>query len=114
MNQKERKTKQLKDQLAFLIRHKIFLPGGISRHFNVCGKPSCRCKDPHHPIKHGPYYQLSFTVAGRSSSVFINEKDLPHARQFVADHRRFRKLSTALIRSYVNLIRQHGFTGNSK
>jgi len=114
MNQKERKIKQLKEKLAFLIRHKIILPGGISRHFNVCGKPTCRCKDPKQPMKHGPYYQLSFALEGNSSSFFIKEKDLLQARQFVEDHRQFRQLSTALIRGYVGLIRQHGFTRSSK
>jgi hypothetical protein len=110
MTQKERKIKQLKAKLAQLIRRQIMLPGGISRHWNVCGKPNCRCKDPKHPVKHGPYYQLSFTLEGRSSSFFVKEKDLLRARQLTQHHRMFRKLSTALIQGYVKLLRQQGFS----
>jgi hypothetical protein len=29
------------------------------------------------PQKHGPYYQLSFTRKGRSSSRFVRKEDLP-------------------------------------
>ena len=110
MTQKERKTKQLKEKLIQLIRHQIMLPGGISRHWNVCGKANCRCKHPKQPVKHGPYYQLSFTLEGRSSSFFVKEKDLLQARLFIQQHQMFRELSTTLIRSYVDLIRQKGFS----
>ena len=35
-------------------------PGSLSIQYNVCGSPGCRCKaDP--PVKHGPYYQVSYT-----------------------------------------------------
>jgi hypothetical protein len=44
-------------------------PGKLSQQYNVCGKADCRCKaDP--PQKHGPYYQLSFTRNGKSSTQF--------------------------------------------
>jgi len=43
------------------------LPGGITEQWNVCGKAGCKCKDPDKPKKHGPYFQLSFTVGGKSS-----------------------------------------------
>ena len=39
-------------------------PGSLSQQYNVCGNPSCRCKDPKRPRKHGPYYQLSYTWRG--------------------------------------------------
>jgi hypothetical protein len=45
-------------------------PGSLSTQYNVCGKAGCRCKaDP--PEKHGPYYQVSFTRKGKSSSKFV-------------------------------------------
>lgn len=110
MTQEERKTKQLKTKLIQLLSRQTMLPGGISRHWNVCGKVNCRCKDPKRPVKHGPYYQLSFTLEGKSSSFFIKEKDLPRARQLIEHHQTFRELSTALIQNYVQIIRQHGFS----
>jgi hypothetical protein len=44
------------------------LPGSISEQWNVCGTPGCACKAKKNPVKHGPYYQLSFSVKGRSST----------------------------------------------
>jgi hypothetical protein len=35
-------------------------PGSLSRQYNVCGKPGCRCKDPKNPRRHGPYDQLNY------------------------------------------------------
>ena len=110
MNQKERKIKLLQKKLAKSINRKPMLPGGISRHFNVCGKSNCKCKDPKHPVKHGPYYQLSFTLAGRSSSFFVKQKDLSQARQCVQHYQEFRKLTTSLIQAYVDFIRKQGFS----
>src|SRR5437870_13295984 len=50
-------------------------PGALSKQYNICGNPNCRCKaDP--PVKHGPYYQISFTRHGKSSSQFVREEDL--------------------------------------
>ena len=34
-------------------------PGSLSTQYNVCGSPGCRCKATP-PIKHGPYYQVSY------------------------------------------------------
>ena len=49
-------------------------PGSLSTQYNVCGNPNCRCKDDP-PQKHGPYYQLSFSRKGRSSTKFVKR---PH------------------------------------
>ena len=50
-------------------------PGSISRQYNVCGSPTCRCKaDP--PQRHGPYYQLSYTHRRKSTSTFVRALDL--------------------------------------
>jgi len=49
----------IKDKLADL---GPIHPGSLSEQYNVCGTPGCRCKDPKNPVKHGPYYQLSYSV----------------------------------------------------
>ena len=64
------RIRQIKDMLSQL---GPVLPGSLSTQWNVCGKPGCRCKDPKKPRKHGPYYQLSFTVDGKSSSLFVKK-----------------------------------------
>jgi len=84
------------------------LPGGISKHWNVCGKPGCRCKDPDHPQKHGPYYQLSFTVGGRSSSIFLSGSQVGAARRCVRRYARLKRLIQELLNLYVGWARQGG------
>ena len=84
------------------------LPGSISKQWNVCGKPGCRCKDPKHPRRHGPYYQLSFTAAGRSSTMFLKPEELAAARQCLRRYRRFRELNAQLVAAYVAQARRDG------
>ena len=55
-------------------------PGSLSTQYNVCGSPGCQCKATP-PKKHGPYYQVSFTRKGKSSSKFIRKQDLPVIRK---------------------------------
>jgi len=42
--------------------------------------PGCRCKATP-PEKHGPYYQVSFTRKGKSSSKFVRKEDLAAVRR---------------------------------
>ena len=100
------KIEQLKQQLLNL---GPVLPGSISEQWNVCGTPSCKCKDSKNPKKHGPYYQLSFSVSGRSSSMFIKKQDISEARKRVRNYQEFKKLTTELIQAHVDLIRSNGF-----
>ncbi len=86
------------------------LPGSISKQYNVCGKLHCQCKDPDNPIKHGPYYQLSYTVAGRSSSMFVKHPDLPAVKEMVAKYKRFKELFTKLTGVYLELARSEGIS----
>jgi len=90
------------------------LPGSISKQWNVCGKPGCRCKDPDRPRRHGPYYQLSFTVAGRSSTLFLKPEELAAARQCIRRYRRFKELNGQLIGAYVAQARRGGVASLEK
>lgn len=100
------KIEQLKQKLVNL---GAVLPGSISEQWNVCGTPNCKCKDSKNPKKHGPYYQLSFSVGGRSSSMFIKKEDISEARKRVRNYQEFKKLTTELIQAHVDLIRSNGF-----
>jgi len=78
----------IKAELARLGRLR---PGSLSRQYNVCGNPTCRCKaDP--PRKHGPYYQLSYTWQGRSRTEFVRREDLLTVRQQMRNYQRLRAL----------------------
>jgi hypothetical protein len=87
------------------------LPGSLSEQYNVCGTPGCKCKDRANPQKHGPYYQLSFSVRGRSSTLFVKAEDVPKVRQRIARYRQFKQLVMDLTQAYVDLARQQGFRG---
>lgn len=102
----KKSVEQLKQKLLSL---GPVLPGSISEQWNVCGTPCCRCKDSNNPKKHGPYYQLSFSIGGRSSSMFIKKEDLAEARKRVRRHQEFKKLMTDLVRAYVEQVREEGF-----
>ncbi len=66
-------------------------PGNLTQQYNVCGKPDCRCKATP-PIKHGPYYQLSFTWKGNSKSHFVRKQDLAVVKKQLRNYRRLREL----------------------
>lgn len=106
MTKEGRKIKQIKDKL-FRLGH--MLPGSISEQWNVCGTPGCKCKEKNNPIKHGPYYQLSFSVKGKSSSMFVKRQDLREARRRVQRYQEFKQLTMALTQAYIDSTRKGGF-----
>ena len=67
-------------------------PGSLSEQYNVCGNPGCRCKDPNDPQRHGPYYQLSYTWRGKSSTRFVRQEGVAKMREKVSNYKRFREL----------------------
>lgn len=73
----ERQIEKIKRDLAAL---GDLRPGSLSTQYNVCGSPGCRCKASP-PAKHGPYYQVSYTRKGKSSTKFVKKKDLPAIRK---------------------------------
>lgn len=68
-------------------------PGSLSRQYNVCGKPGCRCKDPKQPRRHGPYYQLNYAYGGKKTSRFIRKEVLKQVQAELANYRKFRRLT---------------------
>ena len=67
-------------------------PGSLSTQYNVCGTPGCRCKATP-PEKHGPYYQVSYTRKGKSSTKFVKQKDLPAVRNQLKNYERMKLLT---------------------
>ena len=86
----EQRIQAIKAELATLGEMR---PGSLSQQYNVCGKPNCRCKDPQHPQRHGPYYQLSWVHRGKSTTQFIRRPLLPQVRAQIATYNKFRKLT---------------------
>ncbi len=87
------------------------LPGSLSAQWNVCGTPGCRCKASSNPKKHGPYYQLSFTVAGKSSTLFVQKDDLGEVRRRLRRYQQFKTLTITWVQACLTLARKQGFRG---
>jgi hypothetical protein len=100
---------QLQRRLAHLQQQLLSLgpvhPGSISEQYNVCGQPGCHCKDSKKPQKHGPYYQLSFTWGGKSSTRFLRPEQVEPMRQKVANYKRLRELMNEWVSLGVELER---------
>jgi hypothetical protein len=84
----ERQIEKIKRELVAL---GDLRPGSLSEQYNVCGKPDCRCKASP-PQKHGPYYQVSFTRKGKSSSRFVRREELQGVRRQLKNHASLRLL----------------------
>lgn len=107
MTKEEEKIQRMKDEILGL---GPMLPGSISEQWNVCGTPGCQCKDPKRPVRHGPYFQLSFSVKGRSSTLFLRRNEVPEARRRIRRYQRFKELAMTLTQAYVDLVRSLGLT----
>ena len=84
----EKRIQKIKQQIGEL---GDLRPGALSQQYNVCGSPGCQCKASP-PIKHGPYYQISFKRHGKSSSQFVREEDLNEVQHQLENYRTLRKL----------------------
>ena len=72
-------------------------PGSLSRQYNVCGKPGCRCKARPKPHRHGPYYKVSYVFRGRFKSRFVPRQEVSAVRAELANYKRLRKLTEAWV-----------------
>jgi len=102
LTQIQRRIVQLQRQLLEL---GPLHPGSISDQYNICGTPGCRCKDSKDPHKHGPYYQLSYTWRGKSSTRFLRPEQVEEMRQKVANYKRLRELMNEWVSLAVELER---------
>lgn len=85
------------------------IPGGIKSYLNICGTPGCRCKDKKDPKKHGPYNKLSYSVAGKSSTMFIKTIHLSEAENMVGNFKRIKELVNILALENVDTLRKNNF-----
>lgn len=66
-------------------------PGSVVSRYTSCGKPSCRCQaDP--PQRHGPYYQWSRAVAGKTVSRRLTKDQARLYQDWIANRRRIERL----------------------
>ncbi|MEO8316135.1 MAG: DUF6788 family protein [Pseudomonadota bacterium] len=86
----EQKIRKIKEEL---MQVGPMRPGALSRQFSACQKPGCICIDPVKPKKHGPFYQLSYTHQGKSTTRFVRPVYVPQIKKELVNYKRFRKLT---------------------
>jgi len=88
----QRTYRALAEELAAELATVGFIsPGSVVTRYTSCGKPGCRCRaDP--PQRHGPYYQWSRAVAGKTVSRRLNETEAELYRSWIANRRRLEQI----------------------
>ena len=92
----ERTYRALAEELAAEAATVGFIsPGSVVSRYTSCGKPGCRCQaDP--PQRHGPYYQWSRAVAGKTVSRRLNEDQAEIYRAWIANRKRIDAIITRM------------------
>jgi hypothetical protein len=66
-------------------------PGSLVQRYTACGNPGCRCQaDP--PQLHGPYWQWSRAVAGKTITRRVTDEQVPLYQAWIDNRRRLRKI----------------------
>ena len=69
----------------------LISPGSLVVRTTSCGKPGCRCQaDP--PQRHGPYYQWSRAVAGKTISRRLDARQAELYRGWIANRHRLEQI----------------------
>ena len=73
----------------------LALPGTLIERHVRCGKPGCRCHaDP--PVLHGPYWQWTRKVVGKTITRLVPDEQLDDYRQWLDNDRKLRALVAEL------------------
>src|SRR5713101_1980235 len=66
-------------------------PGSLVQRYTTCGNPTCRCQaEP--PELHGPYWQWSKAVAGKTIRRTVTDEQVPLYQEWIANRRRLRQI----------------------
>ena len=92
----ERTYRALADELAAELTTVGFISrGSVVVRYTSCGKPGCRCQgDP--PQRHGPYFQWSRAVAGKTVTRRLGEREAELYRGWIANRRRLEQIITKM------------------
>jgi hypothetical protein len=91
--QAKRIEAQIEKVKAELVKIGEMRPGSLSQQYSACQKPGCKCVDPVNPQKHGPFYQLSYSHRGKSTTQFIRPQFVPEVRKQLAAYKKFKALT---------------------
>jgi hypothetical protein len=80
---------QYRDLAAQLATIGMIHPGSVTRRFTRCTSPGCKCNaDP--PQPHGPYYQWTAKVNGKTVTRRISEREAGCYQEWIANDRQLR------------------------
>lgn len=79
---------QLKSELRSL---GYVRPGSLVRRFMPCGNPACRCMGTP-PQLHGPYYQWSYKVKGKTRTVRLSAEQARLCLEWTHNHQQLRQI----------------------
>lgn len=66
-------------------------PGSLIRRFTPCGNPNCSCM-ARPPKLHGPYFQWTYKVAGKTKTLRLSQPQARLCEQWVHNHKRMKRL----------------------
>ena len=84
---------QIEQVKAALLNIGEMRPGSLSQQYSACQKPGCKCVDPINPQKHGPFYKLSYSHRGKSTTQFVRPQFVPEVRMQLAAYKKFKALT---------------------
>src|SRR2546430_17322299 len=84
---------QIEKVKAELLKLGPMRPGSLSQQYSACQKPGCKCVDPAPPQKHGPFYQLTYTHLGKSTTQLVRPQFVPEGREQLATYKKFKTLT---------------------
>jgi hypothetical protein len=91
--QAKRIEAQIEKVKAELLKIGEMRPGSLSQQYAACQKPGCKCVDPVKPQKHGPFYQLSYSHRGKSTTQFVRPQFVSQVRKQLAAYKKFKGLT---------------------
>jgi len=69
----------------------FFRRGSLVKRFMVCGKPTCACHGTP-PRLHGPYYQWTRKIRGKTKSIFFTSKQAQLLSTWIAEGRQLDRI----------------------
>jgi len=87
LQQIDEKILQLKRQILEL---GPLHPGSLSRQYQICGKPGCKCCDPGTPR---PHTKLTYAYHGKYTCRFVRAESVKEVSALVAGFKTFRRLT---------------------
>lgn len=71
------------------------VPGTVSQRYTICTTSGCRCRaEP--PERHGPYWQYTRNLGGRTVTRRISQGQALRYREWIANRRRLEELTTRM------------------